>query len=58
MGGVKCVSAATKIGFALSRDESSCNMMVVQPIAAILVFRGASSISPDGKSVSRRETRR
>ena len=58
LGGGDYAFQQPKIDSEHSFDVSSCNMMVVQPIAAILVFRGASSISPDGKSVSRRETRR
>ena len=42
LGGVKMRPSSQKIDSAHSLDESSCNMMVVQPIAAIYVFRGAS----------------
>ena len=50
LGWVNMLLSQPKIDFAHSLDESSCNMMVVQPIAAIhaapsCVHRAASAVS-------------
>ena len=51
MVGVGMLLSRTALDLALSLDESSCNMMVVQPIAAIHVFRRNLRRAPHRLSV-------